>query len=130
MKASDPFFHEADSAGFLFVVLQKLIGEVFGKSVAIRQVVGVNSEAIRAMRVVLSEPKFTMNKVFILVGGPDWPVSVLCGILGLNQIPILIGTIPVIILVAPTVFCGSFAYMGSMEDEHGVDHCPWAGTSS
>ena len=89
--------------------------------------VGVNSEAIRAMRVVLSEPKFTMNKVFVLIGGPDWPVSVLCGILGLDLLPIMIGTLPVIILVTPVALTGSFAFMGSIEDENGLDKYPWAG---
>ena len=106
---------------------QKMIGEMFGKSVAIRQMVGINSEGIRAMRVILSDPEFTFNKVVVLVGGPDWPVSVLCGILGLNIVPILIGTLPVFIVVVPTVFAGSFAYMGSIEDENGVDRYPWAG---
>lgn len=102
---------------------------MFGKSIAIRQAVAVNSEGIRAMHVVLADPKFTLNKVFVLVGGPDWPVSVLCGILNLNILPIMVGTIPVIILVLPCVFAGSFAYMGSMEDENGVDTYPWAGRS-
>jgi len=110
------------------VMQQKMIGELFGRSVAVRQMVGINSEGIRAMRVVLSDPRLTMNKVFILVGGPDWPVSVLCGILGLDALPILIGTLPVAALVVPTVFAGSFAYMGSIENEDGVDLYPWADT--
>lgn len=101
---------------------------MFGKSVAIRQMVGVNTDAIRAMRVVLSEPGFRPSKVYILVGGPDWPVSVLCGILGLDLMPILIGTIPVIALVVPTALTGSFAFMGSIEDDQGLDKYPWAGT--
>ena len=51
----------------------------------------------------------------------------LTGILGLDLFPILIGTIPVVALIVPTVFCGSFAYMGSIESNDGVDLYPWAG---
>lgn len=91
--------------------------------------VGINSEGIRAMRVVLADPKFTANKVFVLVGGPDWPVSVLCGILGLDVFPILLGTLPVASMIVPTVLTGSFAFMGSIEDEYGLDFYPWAGKS-
>jgi hypothetical protein len=41
-------------------------------------------------------------QVAVLVGGPDWPTAVLCGILGLSQIKILIGTTPVLI---PIILC-------------------------
>ena len=60
-------------------VQQKLIGGALGSNVTVRQNVGINSEGIRAMRVMLSDKRFTMRKVSMLVGGPDWPVSVLCG---------------------------------------------------
>ena len=46
--------------------------------------------------------------VTILVGGPDWPTSVLCGILGLDLLPILLGTLPVFLLILPTVMGGAF----------------------
>jgi len=58
---------------------QKLIGGTLGSNIKVRQAVGINSEGIRAMRVILSENGFTRRKVAVLVGGPDWPVSVLCG---------------------------------------------------
>lgn len=89
--------------------------------------VGVNSQAIRAMRVVLSEKGFSANKVYVLVGGPDWPVSVLCGILGLDVLPMLIGSLPVATLVVPTALTGAFAYIGTLEDENGLAEYPWAG---
>ncbi len=41
--------------------------------------------------------------MYILTGGPDWPTSVLCGVLRLPLIPIQIGTSPIIIPVALTV---------------------------
>lgn len=95
---------------------------------AIRRAVGVNSDGIRAMRVILSDPRFTMQKVYVLVGGPDWPVSVLCGILNLPLFPILMGTQPVIALVLPSALAGSFAYMGSIVDENGLAKYSWADT--
>lgn len=60
-------------------VQQKLIGENLGGNIGVKQMVGINSDAIRAMRVMLSDPGITRRKVSVLVGGPDWPVSVLCG---------------------------------------------------
>jgi len=109
-------------------VQQKLIGGNLGGYTGVKQLVSINSEGIRAMRVILSDKGITARKVAVLVGGPDWPVSVLCGILGLDLFPILIGTIPVVALIVPTVFCGSFAYMGSIESNDGVDLYPWADT--
>ena len=47
-------------------------------------------------------------KVSILCGGPDWPTSVLTGILRLSLIQMQIGTLPIIGLVAPCVFAGAF----------------------
>jgi hypothetical protein len=64
---------------FACAVQQKLIGGNLGGSVAVKQLVSINSEGIRAMRVMLSDKGITARKVAVLVGGPDWPVSVLCG---------------------------------------------------
>uniref|UniRef100_A0A7S4M5X6 Uncharacterized protein n=1 Tax=Odontella aurita TaxID=265563 RepID=A0A7S4M5X6_9STRA len=109
-------------------VQQKLIGGTLGGNVGVKQMVSMNSEGIRAMRVMLSDEGFTARKVAVLVGGPDWPVSVLCGILGLDLGPILIGTFPVVVLIVPAVLTGSFAYMGSLENDKGQDMYPWADT--
>jgi hypothetical protein len=109
-------------------VQQKLIGGLLGGSIGVKQAVAINSDTIRAMRLVLSDPGITFNKVAILVGGPDWPVSVLCGILGLDLLPILLGTIPVIFIIAPTVLTGSFTYIGHIETDDGREMYPWAGT--
>jgi len=113
---------------FACAVQQKLIGGNLGGNVRVKKLVGVNSEGIRAMRVILSDKGITARKVAVLVGGPDWPVSVLCGILDLNLLSILIGTLPVVLLIIPTVFCGSFAYMGSIATDDGFDLYPWAET--
>lgn len=48
------------------------------------------------------------TQVTILVGGPDWPTSVLTGILRLHVTEMLLGSLPVILLIIPTVFTGGF----------------------
>lgn len=71
---------------------QKLIGGLMGTKVGVRAAIGVNSVAIRAIKLVLEDPKYlTTGKVAILVGGPDWPTSVTTGILGISLVPMLIG---------------------------------------
>jgi len=66
------------------------------------------------MRLILNEKGMSLAKVAILVGGPDWPTSVLCGLMRLDLIPILVGTLPVLFLILPTLLTGSFTYMASL----------------
>jgi hypothetical protein len=61
------------------------------------------------------EKGFTAAKIGLLCGGPDWPTSVFCGILKLDLFPILLGTIPVIIIIIFMVLTGAFTYMSSLE---------------
>ncbi len=63
---------------------------------------------IRAIEVVLRQPGLSMGKCAILCGGPDWPTSVLCGILRCPISQILIGTAPIFFFVVPTVCTGAF----------------------
>ena len=65
------------------VFQQKVIGGVLGTRVDVRQMVGVNSISIRAIKRILEVRGFSVAKILILCGGPDWPTSVLTGILGL-----------------------------------------------
>ena len=67
-----------------------MFGVLLGKNVFVRQVVGVNSPMIKTMKLILGKPGFGVAKVAILVGGPDWPTSVLCGIMGLPLAPVLL----------------------------------------
>ena len=85
---------------------QKMIGELLSKNVGVRQMVGINSTLIRAMKLVLQDKGMSFAKVAILCGGPDWPTSVLCGIMGLDLLPVLLGTLPIITLILPTVLTG------------------------
>ena len=84
--------------------------------------VGVNSDMIRTMKIILGEPGLGLAKVAILVGGPDWPTSVLCGIMGLRLGPVLFGTLPVWALIWPTVLSGTFLYLSGTKD--------WASTAA
>ena len=87
---------------------QKLIGAPLAKSLWVRKTVGINSDLIRCTRLVLADEGMTMGKVALLVGGPDWPTSVLCGILKLPLLPVLLGTTPVWFLIWPTCLGGAF----------------------
>eukprot|EP00618_Florenciella_parvula_P000373 CAMPEP_0119467394 /NCGR_PEP_ID=MMETSP1344-20130328/1600_1 /TAXON_ID=236787 /ORGANISM="Florenciella parvula, Strain CCMP2471" /LENGTH=1110 /DNA_ID=CAMNT_0007499755 /DNA_START=223 /DNA_END=3552 /DNA_ORIENTATION=- len=107
-------------------------GYMLKKSVAVRQAVGVNTHMIRTTKIILRRPGLDVAKVAILVGGPDWPTSVLCGIVGLDLLPVLLGTIPVSVLIFPTILAGTFLYIGSLQhmDESGGFSLsfPWART--
>jgi hypothetical protein len=105
---------------------QKAIGENLANSVSVRRMVGINSGLVKSMRLILSEPGFSYAKVGILCGGPDWPTSVLCGLMKLNLYPILVGTLPISIIIVPTLLTGSFTYMASLETEAGEPEFPWA----
>ena len=49
---------------------------------------------MRSIRVVLEKPGMTLDKSMILVGGPDWPTSVACGIMRLPLLPMLVDRWP------------------------------------
>jgi len=87
---------------------QYMIGFCMGKSVKIQQMVGVDKVPIRAVERILLKKGLGLAKVSVLVGGPDWPTSVLCGILRLNLLQCLWGTVPVIFVSSPCVLAGAF----------------------
>lgn len=89
-------------------VQQKLIGVRLGDSLAVRQKVGVHKPFIRAIQAVISQPGLNFGKCMILCGGPDWPVSVLAGILRLSLAQCLLGTCPIIVSLIPFCLTGSF----------------------
>jgi len=107
-------------------------GKMMKQSVKIRQMVGINTHMIRTMKIILRRPGLDVAKVAILVGGPDWPTSVLCGIMGLDLLPVLFGTIPVSVLIFPTILAGTFVYIGSLQFENDSGQMefsfPWAKT--
>ena len=54
-------------------IQQQVFGKKLGNMVAVRQMVGVNSDLMRAVRVIMADPGLTWGKCAILTGGPDWP---------------------------------------------------------
>lgn len=95
---------------------QKLIGERLGYSVRVRQQVRVHKPMIRAIEAVLRSKGYSIGKVAILCGGPDWPTSVMAGIMKLSLWEMEVGTIPIILFVAPCCLSGAF-YMRKDESE-------------
>jgi hypothetical protein len=87
---------------------QKGIGGMLGTQLWVKQTCGVHTPTIRAIEYVLSQPGLSFGKVMILCGGPDWPTSVLAGLLGLSLWSCEIGTTPIIFYIAPFSLSGSF----------------------
>jgi len=89
-------------------VQQVVIGERMGDSVAVRSFVGYNTLTMRAIRHILAEPGWSAGKLCILVGGPDWPVCVACGILRLPLFSILLGNSPQLLNIFAVTVAGGF----------------------
>eukprot|EP00802_Teleaulax_amphioxeia_P003466 Tamp_03469.p1 GENE.Tamp_03469~~Tamp_03469.p1 ORF type:complete len:901 (-),score=134.32 Tamp_03469:1009-3624(-) len=85
---------------------QKVFGELLGKSLWVRSTLGVNQPIMKAIHLILQEKGLTMGKVAILVGGPDWPTSVLTGVLRCSAFQMQIGTAPVLVPIACIVLTG------------------------
>ena len=100
---------------FAIAVQQEVIGRKLGQRVAVRAACGINSSAMRSIRVVLESPGLTFDKSVILVGGPDWPTSVATGIMGLSLPQMLLGSVPVLLLIVPSVMLGAFQLMQTRE---------------
>eukprot|EP00413_Alexandrium_margalefii_P027433 CAMPEP_0204555726 /NCGR_PEP_ID=MMETSP0661-20131031/29046_1 /ASSEMBLY_ACC=CAM_ASM_000606 /TAXON_ID=109239 /ORGANISM="Alexandrium margalefi, Strain AMGDE01CS-322" /LENGTH=353 /DNA_ID=CAMNT_0051562819 /DNA_START=21 /DNA_END=1082 /DNA_ORIENTATION=- len=93
-------------------IAQRLIGEPLAKSVRVRSLCQVHTTEIRAIEKILMVPGITAAKVSILIGGPDWPVAVLCGILRLPLGQIQLALSPVLLQsVVPCVLSGSLLVM-------------------
>eukprot|EP00746_Dinoflagellata_sp_MGD_P005241 gnl/MRDRNA2_/MRDRNA2_110162_c0_seq1.p1 gnl/MRDRNA2_/MRDRNA2_110162_c0~~gnl/MRDRNA2_/MRDRNA2_110162_c0_seq1.p1 ORF type:complete len:974 (-),score=139.96 gnl/MRDRNA2_/MRDRNA2_110162_c0_seq1:87-3008(-) len=86
---------------------QKMIGEHFSSSVSIRKLVGVQTVGIRAVEHILEKKGLHTDKVAVLVGGPDWPTSVLTGILRLHLAETLLGSLPCLFLIIPVVLAAT-----------------------
>jgi len=84
------------------------IGYGLGGSVKVQQLIGVDKVPTRALEKILKQTGLKPGKVAILVGGPDWPTSVTCGILKLSIPQMLIGTLPVyFVSIAPQTLMGA-----------------------
>lgn len=88
-------------------IQQKCIGERLARNETVLQTVGVTSHFTQGIRMLLSEKKLTLPKISILCGGPDWPTSVLAGILKVPLLPNLLGTLPCFLLSSSPVIAGA-----------------------
>lgn len=86
---------------------QYMIGYYMGKSIKVQQFVKVDKVPTKAIERILKSRGLNPGKVALLVGGPDWPTSVTCGIIGVNVPQMLLGTLPVIGLLAPCCLAGA-----------------------
>jgi len=107
-------------------ILQLGVGRRFSRNAEIRQLVGINSPFVKAMRVILSTPGYSFSKVCIMTGSPDWPLAVLCGMLRIPVVEAMIATFPNILLIVPSNLIGAFAYMSTLQDNDGKLSYPWA----
>jgi hypothetical protein len=89
-------------------IQQKIIGESLGSQAWVKAACGVQTPFIRAVELILTRPGPSMGKIAILCGGPDWPTSVLTGLLKCDLWEMLFGTCPMILLIVPTVLTGAF----------------------
>eukprot|EP00929_Paragymnodinium_shiwhaense_P097066 TRINITY_DN58847_c0_g2_i1.p1 TRINITY_DN58847_c0_g2~~TRINITY_DN58847_c0_g2_i1.p1 ORF type:complete len:873 (+),score=131.57 TRINITY_DN58847_c0_g2_i1:125-2743(+) len=89
-------------------VEQKCIGGPMKNNVTVKMFIGVHTPLMKAFRYILCQDGIRLRKAFVLVGGPDWPTSVITGILGLPLCDMLIGTLPVYFLVLPVCIAGYY----------------------
>ena len=99
------------------VAEQKFIGEPFRKSVKIRSMVGVNSRTMKAANFILKSKGINTGKVMLLCFGPDWPTSVLAGLLGANCWQCVLALSPMLLCTTPATLMGAFmTKTGTMYD--------------
>eukprot|EP00931_Biecheleriopsis_adriatica_P037329 TRINITY_DN21407_c0_g1_i2.p1 TRINITY_DN21407_c0_g1~~TRINITY_DN21407_c0_g1_i2.p1 ORF type:complete len:803 (-),score=175.43 TRINITY_DN21407_c0_g1_i2:51-2459(-) len=97
---------------------QYMMGYFAGKSVKVQKFVGVDTVPTRAMEQILKKPGLALGKVAILVAGPDFPTSMMCGILKLNIPQMLLGTFPVVFVsIIPQVLVGALLTMDVEESQ-------------
>jgi len=93
------------------------IGLLLGRRARVQKMIGVDSVPTRALEQILKSPGFGLGKVAILVGGPDWPTSVTCGILKMNTVMMLTGTLPVaVVSIMPQTLVGALLVLDQSED--------------
>jgi hypothetical protein len=112
----------AISFGFVMKMMaitlqQKCIGECFSQSVRVKRTIAVHTPFMKAVKYILSQKGWTVGKVAVLCGGPDWPTSVLTGILQLEVLQMLLGSVPVILLIVPFTLSGAYSMRASAAED-------------
>jgi len=94
---------------------QKAIGAPFASNIAVKKTFALHTAPYRVARSILSQRGMTLRKVIVLTGMPDWPISVLCGILDLPLLPILVGTLPEVFKILPN--CMAIGFLMKSREE-------------
>jgi len=108
----------------LFAVLleQMAIGKVFSRNVTVKKFIGVQTPFMKGVRAILSQPGCHLAKVAVLCGGPDWPTSVITGIMDLNPMDMLVGSLPVVIIVLPCCISAAFLLKAGADPDNYKQH--------
>merc|ERR1740121_1610822 len=101
---------------------QKWIGANFKNSVAIKKFIGVQTHFMKGIRAILSQEGCHISKMAVLVGGPDWPTSVITGIMDLSLLPMLIGSLPVVVVIFPCCISAGFLTKSGWEPSNESQH--------
>eukprot|EP00971_Amphidinium_carterae_P128396 2543373-Amphidinium_carterae.1 len=107
---------------------QKLIGYPYSECATIKKLIGVQPSVMKAAKQVLTRHGLGVDKVCVLVSGPDWPASVFTSVLNLPLIQMLISTAPMFFLILPVAVSGALmARVATTVEEN--DQYPFAATS-
>lgn len=87
---------------------------MFSNNNAVLQACGVHKPFMQGIKDLLKKPGLSLPKVGILVGGPDWPTSVLAGVLGCSLFQCLIGTLPCFFQASFAVIAGAMLSRGKL----------------
>jgi len=88
-------------------IQQKGIGGNLSTNEWVLGTCGIHTPFMQTVKILLDTPNISLPKIAILAGGPDWPTSVLAGILKIPVIPCLIGTLPCFLLSSSAVMTGA-----------------------
>lgn len=92
---------------FMAVSVQLTLGSFLGRSVRVQGALGIQRSWVRAVRGILTGKGITLDKVFIICGGPDWPTAVLAGVFQLPLCNTLLCLLPSTAVILPCVFAGA-----------------------
>eukprot|EP00927_Polykrikos_kofoidii_P075269 TRINITY_DN7137_c3_g3_i1.p1 TRINITY_DN7137_c3_g3~~TRINITY_DN7137_c3_g3_i1.p1 ORF type:complete len:785 (-),score=72.77 TRINITY_DN7137_c3_g3_i1:118-2370(-) len=90
------------------VLQQKGIGQLLSGNVRVKTMIGIHTAPMKAVRHIMLKRGLSSDKVAVLIGGPDWPTSVLTGILKMSLANTLVGSLPFLIIVCPFALNGCF----------------------
>lgn len=76
------------------VMQQKCIGQPLSNKLWVLNLVRIHTPFMQGLKNLVKPKGLNRQKVAIMVGGPDWPTSVLTGIMRLEIVPILIASTP------------------------------------